>query len=186
MIAKARRVIADLMFASAACLMIVLCAMSPITTAQAQGLFGHSLFSQPKYAAIVVDANTGEVLYALHADAPRYPASITKVLTLYLTFEALSTGRLSLNDHIVISPHAFSMIPSKISTRPGESLTVAQAIPAMTVHSANDVAVAMAEKIAGSEARFAQLMTTRAHEFPVCQRLRRAHARAVRLYPECL
>jgi D-alanyl-D-alanine carboxypeptidase (penicillin-binding protein 5/6) len=164
MIAKARRVIADLMFASAACLMIVLCAMSPITTAQAQGLFGHSLFSQPKYAAIVVDANTGEVLYALHADAPRYPASITKVLTLYLTFEALSTGRLSLNDHIVISPHAFSMIPSKISTRPGESLTVAQAIPAMTVHSANDVAVAMAEKIAGSEARFAQLMTTRAHE----------------------
>jgi D-alanyl-D-alanine carboxypeptidase (penicillin-binding protein 5/6) len=132
---------------------------APLSSAQAQGLF-----SQPKYAAIVIDANSGEVLYAKRADALRYAASISKVLTLYLTFEALATGRLSLDDRLVISAHAFSMMPSKVSNRPGETLTVAQAIPALTVHSANDVAVALAEKIAGSEPRFAQLMNLRAHE----------------------
>jgi D-alanyl-D-alanine carboxypeptidase (penicillin-binding protein 5/6) len=132
---------------------------APLSSAQAQGLF-----SQPKYAAIVIDANSGEVLYAKRADALRYAASISKVLTLYLTFEALATGRLSLDDRLVISAHAFSMMPSKVSNRPGETLTVAQAIPALTVHSANDVAVALAEKIAGSEPRFAQLMNLRARE----------------------
>jgi D-alanyl-D-alanine carboxypeptidase len=123
-----------------------------------------SVFSQPKYAAVVIDANTGELLYARNADALRHPASLTKIMTLYLTFEALSTGRLSLNDIVTVSPHAYSMMPSKVSTHPGETLTVAQAIPAMTVHSANDVAVAMAERISGSESRFAQLMTLRARE----------------------
>jgi D-alanyl-D-alanine carboxypeptidase (penicillin-binding protein 5/6) len=132
---------------------------APVSSAQAQGLF-----SQPKYAAIVIDANSGEVLYAKRADALRYAASISKVLTLYLTFEAMATGRLSLDDRVVISPHAFSVIPSKVSSRPGETLTVAQAIPALTVHSANDVAIALAEKIAGSEPRFAALMNLRARE----------------------
>ena len=127
--------------------------------AQAQGLF-----SQPKYAAIVEDANTGEVLYTMRADALRHPASITKIMTLYLTFEALATGRLRMGDVITISPHAFSMMPSKVSTHAGETLTVAEAIPAMTVHSANDVAVAMAERLGGTEAQFAQLMTARARE----------------------
>ncbi len=127
--------------------------------AQAQGLF-----SQPKYAAIVEDANTGEVLYTMRADALRHPASITKIMTLYLTFEALATGRLRMGDVITISPHAFSMMPSKVSTHPGEQLTVAEAIPAMTVHSANDVAVAMAERLGGTEGQFAQLMTARARE----------------------
>lgn len=134
-------------------------ALVPASAAQAQGLFAH-----PKYAAIVVDANTGEVLYADRADALRHPASLTKIMTLYLTFEALSTGRLKMDDVITISPHAFSMMPSKVSTHAGETLTVAEAIPAMTVHSANDVAVAMAERIAGSEAQFARLMTLRAQE----------------------
>ncbi|MGC1303804.1 MAG: D-alanyl-D-alanine carboxypeptidase family protein, partial [Caulobacteraceae bacterium] len=133
--------------------------MATATPAAALGVF-----SQPKYAAIVVDANSGEVLYSKNADALRHPASITKIMTLYLTFEALSTGRLSLNDVITISPHAYSMMPSKVSTHPGETLTVAEAIPAMTVHSANDVAVAMAERIGGSESHFAQLMTLRARE----------------------
>ena len=127
--------------------------------AAAQGLF-----AQPKYAAIVEDANTGEVLYTLRADALRHPASITKIMTLYLTFEALSTGRLRMGDVITISPHAYSMMPSKVSTHPGETLSVAEAIPAMTVHSANDVAVAMAERLSGSEGQFAELMTARARE----------------------
>ena len=122
------------------------------------------LFAQPKYAAIVEDANTGEVLYTMRADALRHPASITKIMTLYLTFEALSTGRLRMGDVVTISPHAYSMMPSKVSTHPGEQLTVAEAIPAMTVHSANDVAVAMAERLSGSESRFAELMTERARE----------------------
>jgi D-alanyl-D-alanine carboxypeptidase len=133
--------------------------LAPAAPAQAEGLF-----SQPKYAAVVVDANSGEVLYAKRADALRYPASITKIMTLYLTFEALSTGRLNLEDRITISPHAAGMAPSKISTRPGESLSVRQAIEAVTVHSANDVAVALAERVGGSESRFAELMTLRAQE----------------------
>jgi D-alanyl-D-alanine carboxypeptidase len=133
-------------------------ALAP-AAANAQGLF-----TQPKYAAIVEDANTGEVLYSFRADALRHPASLTKIMTLYLTFEALATGRLRMTDVVTISPHAYSMMPSKVSTHPGETLTVAEAIPAMTVHSANDVAVAMAERLAGSEGEFARLMTLRAHE----------------------
>ncbi|WP_158918465.1 D-alanyl-D-alanine carboxypeptidase [Caulobacter sp. S45] len=122
------------------------------------------VFSQPKYAAIVLDANSGEVLYAKRADALRFPASITKIMTLYLTFEALATGRLSMHDTVTISPHAYSMAPSKVSTHAGETLSVEEAIQAVTVHSANDVAVALAEKVGGSESRFAQLMTLRARE----------------------
>ena len=123
-----------------------------------------SLFQHEKYAAIVVDANTGEVLYARRADEQRYPASITKILTLYLTFEALSTGRLSLSDRVVVSPHAFAQAPSKLGLRPGESLTVDEAMRAVAVKSANDIAVALAEKIGGSEQHFASLMTLRAQE----------------------
>jgi D-alanyl-D-alanine carboxypeptidase (penicillin-binding protein 5/6) len=154
-----RRASAAIAFAVAVSLALGLGWSAPLSSAQAQGLF-----SQPKYAAIVIDANSGEVLYAKRADALRYPASVSKVLTLYLTFEALATGRLSFDDRVVISPHAFSMMPSKVSSHAGETLTVAQAIPAMTVHSANDVAVAMAEKIGGSESHFAELMNLRAHE----------------------
>jgi len=122
------------------------------------------LFQQPKYAAMVVDAKTGEALFSIRPDALRHPASVTKIMTLYLTFEALRSGRLKLSDTLTISPHAFAAAPSKVSSRAGERLTVAQAIPAMTVHSANDVAVAMAERISGSEAQFARLMTARAHQ----------------------
>ncbi len=145
--------------AGIACAFAALMGVCAPAIAQAQGLF-----TQPKYAAIVEDANTGEVLYTMRADALRHPASITKIMTLYLTFEALSTGRLRMSDVITISPHAFSMMPSKVSTHAGEQLTVSEAIPAMTVHSANDVAVAMAERLSGSEGQFAALMTARARE----------------------
>ena len=133
--------------------------LAPVSQAHAQGLF-----SQPKYAAIVVDANTGEVLYAKRADALRYPASITKIMTLYLTFEALATGRLSLGERITVSAHAASMAPSKTKLRPGDSLTVDEAIHTVAIHSANDIAVALAERIGGSEGRFGELMTLRAQE----------------------
>ena len=126
--------------------------------------FAGGLFAQSRYAAIVVDASTGEVLYSKRADAVRYPASITKIMTLYLTFEALSTGRLKLNERVPVSAHAASMMPSKTQLRPGDSLTTDEAIRVVAVHSANDIAVALAEKIGGSESRFAQLMTLRAQE----------------------
>lgn len=117
-----------------------------------------------KYAAIVVDAKSGEVLYAKRADAPRYPASITKVMTLYLTFEALAAGRIELDDPVVFSPRAAAQPPTKIGVRAGDSITVADAMEAMVTRSANDVAVAMAEKLGGTEQRFATLMTLRAQE----------------------
>jgi len=119
---------------------------------------------QTKYAAIVVDAKSGEVLYAKRADSPRYPASITKVMTLYLTFEALSTGRLRLDDRVVFSPHAAAQSPTKLGVRAGGSISVSEAMQAMAIKSANDVAVAMAEKLGGTESRFAALMTLRAQE----------------------
>ena len=123
-----------------------------------------SLYSQARYAAIVVDAASGEVLYARRADQPRYPASITKVMTVYMVFEALATGRMSLNDPVVFSRHAANQSPSKLGLRPGESLSVDQALRIVATKSANDVAVALAEKIGGSEARFSALMTLRAQE----------------------
>ena len=117
-----------------------------------------------KYAAIVVDARTGEVLYGKRADAPRYPASITKVMTLYLTYEALASGKLKLEDEVIFSPHAAAQAPTKLGIRSGQSITVSEAIQAMTTLSANDVAVAVAEKLGGTERRFAALMTLRAQE----------------------
>ncbi len=120
--------------------------------------------TESKYAAMVMDASNGEVLYAKNADARRYPASITKVMTLYLAFEALSNGRLKLDDPVVVSAHAASMSPTKLGVPVGQSVTVDEAIRAMTVHSANDMAVALAEKLGGSEAKFTALMTLRAQE----------------------
>jgi D-alanyl-D-alanine carboxypeptidase (penicillin-binding protein 5/6) len=134
--------------------------------AQAQVPYFRNLLaaSQTKYAAIVVDAKSGEVLYAKHSDSPRYPASITKVMTLYLTFEALASGKLRLDDRVVFSPHAAAQAPTKLGVRAGDSVSVSEAIQAMTTLSANDAAVAMAEKIGGTERKFTALMTLRAQE----------------------
>ncbi len=120
--------------------------------------------SEPKYAAIVVDANTGEVLYAKRADSPRYPASITKVMTLYLAFEALAEGRMKPTDLITVSARAASQPPTKLGLAAGQQITVDDAMRAIAVKSANDMAVALAEHIAGTEQRFGALMTLRAQE----------------------
>ena len=134
---------------------------STVGAAQAQAPF---FTSAPRYASIVIDASDGEILYQRNPDSPRYPASISKIMTLYLTFEALASGRIKPNDIIVVSSHAASMAPSKLGLKPGETITVDDAMHAVAVHSANDMAVALAEKIGGSEARFATLMTLRAQE----------------------
>jgi D-alanyl-D-alanine carboxypeptidase len=120
--------------------------------------------TEGKYAAIVVDAASGEVLYAKNADALRHPASITKIMTLYLTFEALASGKLRLDTQIPVSAHAASMAPTKLGVRAGETVSVDDAMRAIAVKSANDMAVALAEKLGGSESNFASLMTLRAQE----------------------
>ena len=117
-----------------------------------------------KYASIVVDAKSGEVLYAKRADSPRYPASITKVMTLYLAFEALASGKIQMDDPVVFSPRAAAQPPTKLGVRAGDSITVAETMQAMVTRSANDAALAMAEKLGGTEQRFAALMTLRAQE----------------------
>jgi D-alanyl-D-alanine carboxypeptidase len=134
--------------------------------AQAQAPYFRSLLaaSDSKYAAIVVDTKSGEVLYSKNGDSPRYPASLTKMMTLYLTFEALSSGKLRLDDRVVFSPRAAAQAPTKLGVAAGDSMSVAEGIQAMAIKSANDASVAMAEKLAGSESRFTALMTLRAQE----------------------
>ena len=119
---------------------------------------------EPKFTAIVMDARSGEILYNERADSVRYPASVTKVMTLYLTFEALASGRLHLNDTITVSPLAASQPATKLGLRAGETINVEEAMNAMAVHSANDMAVAMSERIGGTESRFADMMTLKAQQ----------------------
>ncbi len=151
-------------FVSAIGMAALLLAGQGAATARAQIPYMQLAAKEPKYAAVVVDANSGEVLYAKRADSPRYPASITKVMTLYLAFEALAEGRLKLTDQIVMSPRAAAQAPTKLGLRAGETLTVDEALRALSVKSANDIAVAVAEKIGGTETRFAALMTLRGQE----------------------
>jgi D-alanyl-D-alanine carboxypeptidase (penicillin-binding protein 5/6) len=156
MFLTARRLLAAFSLAVAAI------GLSP--AAQAQVPYAQLSWGEPRYAAIVVDANTGEVLYSRNADSQRYPASITKIMTLYLTFEALASGRLRLSDTMTISSHAAGMAPTKLGLRPGDTITIDDAMRAIAVKSANDMAVALAEKLGGSESQFAALMTLRAQE----------------------
>ena len=122
-----------------------------------------------RYAAIVVDAETGEVLFARHADSRRYPASITKVMTLYLAFEALTEGRVKLDDVITVSPRAASQPPSKLGLAAGQTITLDDAMKATAVRSANDMAMAIAEHIGGSQDRFAAQATLKARELGMTQ-----------------
>jgi D-alanyl-D-alanine carboxypeptidase len=112
--------------------------------------------------SIVVDAQTGEVLHQREAGAPFYPASITKLMTLYLLFEDLKAGHIALQDKIGFSDYAYNQQPSKLVLPRGYQITVEQAILALILRSANDVAVAVGERLAGSESAFAQRMTATA------------------------
>ena len=108
--------------------------------------------SDPRYAGIVVDVGSGDVLYAEDAESRRHPASLTKMMTLYLLFEEVKAGRLSLDTPLRVSAHASRMPASKLGLKRGETIKVRDAILAICVRSANDVAVVVAEAIAGSEA----------------------------------
>src|SRR5690606_27809981 len=115
-----------------------------------------------KYAAIVVDANTDRVLFEKNSRDARYPASLTKMMTLYLLFEALDAGRVSLDTQIPVSADAAKRPPSKIGFKPGQTIDVNSAILALSVRSANDVAAAVGEYLGGTEEAFAAQMTARA------------------------
>jgi len=111
------------------------------------------------YAGIVVDAKSGKTLYSRAADSPRYPASITKVMTLYVVFQELESGRMKLSTRMRVSKHAANAVPSKLGLKVGSTISVENAIKALVTKSANDVARVIAEHISGSETKFAQRMT---------------------------
>lgn len=132
-------------------------------------IFGLSTFvdtaeARPKYAGFVIDAKTGKTLYSENANKARYPASLTKMMTMYLMFEALADKRMSKKTRIRMSKYAASKPPSKLGIRPGGSLSAEQAIYALATKSANDVATAVAEHLGGSEASFARIMTKKARQ----------------------
>jgi D-alanyl-D-alanine carboxypeptidase len=116
----------------------------------------------PKYASIVIDADTGAVLHSVDADEQTYPASLTKMMTLYMTFEALSQRRIQLEHRLPISEFAASMSPSKLNLRPGSSIRLEEAILGVVTKSANDAAVVIAEALGGTEENFAAMMTQKA------------------------
>jgi D-alanyl-D-alanine carboxypeptidase len=118
----------------------------------------------PPFSAMVVDANTGKTMYGVDVDAPRHPASITKVMTLYLLFEQLERGTITLDTDLRISAHAAAQSPSKLGLRPGATISVEDAIKAVVTKSANDIAVAIAENVGGSEEDFAERMTRKARQ----------------------
>jgi D-alanyl-D-alanine carboxypeptidase len=114
------------------------------------------------YADIVVDANSGTVLHSTNPDAQRHPASLTKIMTLYLLFEQLEAGKLKLDSQLTVSKEAAGQMPTKLGLKPGSTLMVEDAIKGLVTRSANDAAVVIAEAIAGDEDSFAKLMTRKA------------------------
>jgi len=151
----------DIFFRRAAFFVLLAVAVAGCTTAELEPIQPTRLAST-KYAAIVVDASSGRMLYQSSAEAPRYPASLTKMMTLYLLFEALDSGRVGKTTEIPVSNHARSQPPTKIGFKSGQSIDVESAIQALATKSANDVAVAVAEYLGGTEDGFAAVMTAKA------------------------
>lgn len=146
-----------------AVLAVTALSVSPFTSVEAQSS------DNARYAAIVVDAQTGEVLFARRADSARYPASVTKMMTLYLTFEALEAGRVKLDDIVTVSPLAASQPPSKLGLASGQTIRFDDAMRATTVRSCNDMAMVLAEHVGGSQARFAAMATLKARQLGMTQ-----------------
>lgn len=116
-----------------------------------------------RYASLVVDGSTGMELYSRHADTERYPASLTKIMTLYMTFDALKRGKWKLSTRLKVSRRASRQPQTRLGLKPGETITVRQAILALITRSANDVATVIGENLSGTELNFARAMTARAH-----------------------
>src|SRR3954451_2400546 len=116
----------------------------------------------PSFASIIVDGNSGAVLQSTNPDASRHPASLTKIMTLYLLFERLEAGKMKLETEMDVSEHASDQAPTKLGLKPGQTLKVEDAIKGLVTRSANDASVVIAEAIAGDEDEFAKLMTRKA------------------------
>ncbi|TGQ72699.1 MAG: D-alanyl-D-alanine carboxypeptidase [Mesorhizobium sp.] len=138
-------------------MMIIAMAMTFVVADAASSLAARS-------AAIVIDAKTGKVLYSADADGRRYPASLTKMMTLYLTFEALAKGKINRNSPVVFSQKASGEAPTKLGVKPGGAVTVDTAILSIVTKSANDSATALGEMIGGNETNFARMMTAKARQ----------------------
>ncbi len=121
-----------------------------------------ALAAKQKHAALVMDANTGRILYNSAGDQLRHPASLTKMMTIYMAFDLIKSGRMNYNTLITISPTAAAQPPSKLGLKPGSKIKLIHAIKALVTKSANDIAVAMAEHIGGTERNFARMMTRKA------------------------
>lgn len=136
-------------------------------TAACLGSWGWASKAQAQYvghvSAFVADAHTGAVLAQVDPDLQRYPASLTKLMTLYMAFKALRDGQITLDQAVPVSMHAATREPSKLGLVPGSYITVEQAILGLVTKSANDAACALGELIGGNEDRFAQMMTAQAH-----------------------
>ncbi|HSS15146.1 MAG TPA: D-alanyl-D-alanine carboxypeptidase [Rhizomicrobium sp.] len=117
-----------------------------------------------KDAALIVDGATGKVLYARNETAERHPASLTKMMTLYLLFDALKAGKVTMQTQMPVSYHASIQKPTKLGLRPGQTIAVDLAIRSLVIRSANDAAVVIAEALGGTEAHFAEMMTARARQ----------------------
>jgi D-alanyl-D-alanine carboxypeptidase len=127
----------------------------------------------PAFSSIVVDGNSGATLAASNPDAIRHPASLAKMMTLYLLFQRLDSGKMKLETEMPVSEHASDQDPTKLDLRPGQSIRVEDAIKGLVTRSANDAAVVIAEAIGGSEDNFAKMMTRTAHELGMSRTLYR-------------
>jgi D-alanyl-D-alanine carboxypeptidase len=149
-----RRALARLFVALFACLAL---ALTPLAEARAKS---KKKPAPPVIAAaIVVDMNTGTILHSQNAEIPRHPASLTKIMTLYVLFGYMRQGKLGPSSDLVVTAHAASQAPTKLGLKPGSTIRVSDAIKALVTQSANDAAAAIAENLAGSEEAFARLMT---------------------------
>lgn len=138
-------------------------AASLLAAAVVVGLTAGTARAAPdRSAALIMDYSTGATLYAHNADEPRHPASLTKMMTLYMTFEAIQQGRLTMDQKLLVSQFAFEQEPTKLGLRPGTTIPVRDAVLGLVTKSANDAAVVLAENLAGSEPAFARQMTQRA------------------------
>ncbi|MFM8699838.1 MAG: serine hydrolase [Hyphomicrobiales bacterium] len=155
----------NVVLASVATVITILCTLVP-----SAGIAASKGYTPP-YSEMVVDITTGKTLYQINADAPRHPASITKVMTLYLLFEQIESGRLKLNSPLKVSANAQRQAPSKLGLLAGETISVEDAIKALITKSANDVAVVVAESLGGTEANFAQIMTKKARSLGMSRTL---------------
>ena len=148
-------------FALAVCWAVCLAAVLPARALDVTPA-NDTTFDLPCQAAILIDQDSGTVLYEKNADEQRPVASITKVMTLLLTFEALENGRIARDEHVPVSEHAYSMGGSQIWLEPGEKMTLDDMLKAICISSANDAAVAVAEYVGGSEAAFVAAMNEKA------------------------